>query len=357
MITDARLFEDEHIPPTLPHRDGELEALSRAFEPILYGNAASDILLSGPSGVGKTVLSRFALQQLRSETAAKTAHVRCLGCQTGTILRRAVRELSNGRVDPAHNTPVDDVVAMLRETISGPTVIVLDEADDVCRTDAPDRLARLEAVSTIVICHDDDRWLTAASSSTRERLHAAPHLELERYRVTELADILERRAELGLRHGAVRRDQLEHIADHVAGVARFGIQALRSAAELAEERGHDRIRGVDVDDSFDRARDTIRAANLSSLPFAHLFIYELVRSAGGDGISSTELYERYDDVADEAFADRPQTPPTRRTRRDHLEKLRQYDLIETAGGVHRALNPDLDVPDEAAVPSPLIYRK
>jgi len=35
-----------------------------------------------------------------------------------------------------------------------------------------------------------------------------------------------------------------------AGVARYGIQALRAAAELATERGHHRVRDVDVDDSW-----------------------------------------------------------------------------------------------------------
>ncbi len=39
----------------------------------------------------------------------------------------------------------------------------------------------------------------------------------------------------------VTQDQLQTIANHVAGVARFGIQSLYAAAELAVERSRETI--------------------------------------------------------------------------------------------------------------------
>jgi Cdc6-like AAA superfamily ATPase len=83
-----------------------------------------------------------------------------------------------------------------------------------------------------------------ATSSTT----VAEELILDCFGVNELADILEARARRGLPSGVVTRKQLEVIADEVAGVARKGIQPLRQAALLAEEREHDEIAVDDVAD-------------------------------------------------------------------------------------------------------------
>jgi Cdc6-like AAA superfamily ATPase len=167
---------------------------------------------------------------------------------------------------------------------------------------------------------------------------------LDRFGVDELADILARRAEAGLRggvgpDGAVRRQHLERIADGVAGVTRDGIQTLRAAAGLTVEREHGVIREPDIDDAYARAEQAIRAANLGSLPFAHRFLYELIRRA--DSVAPATLWDRYDAVAEAAWEGRLETPPTRRTRRNYLERLWEYGLVELDGRVHQAATPGL----------------
>jgi len=84
------------------------------------------------------------------------------------------------------------------------------------------------------------RRRTAAGTTRR---HRDP-----RYGVDELSSILRARADQGLPPNVVTDDQLRTIADEVAGVARYGIQALRAAAELATERGHHRVRDVDLEE-------------------------------------------------------------------------------------------------------------
>jgi len=117
------------------------------------------------------------------------------------------------------------------------------------------------------------------------------------------------------------------------------VQTLRAAAELAGEREHRRIREPDVDDAHAPARRTIREANLESLPFSHRFLYALIRRHGE--VSSEALWERYDEVASDAWNGRLDTPPTRRARRNHLQKLRQYDLVETTNRAHSACDKSL----------------
>lgn len=63
-------------------------------------------------------------------------------------------------------------------------------------------------------------------------------------------------------------------------MARWAIQSVLAAAELAEECNHDRFREQDVCDSFERAAHKIRQANLRSLPVVHGRMCELVRLVG-----------------------------------------------------------------------------
>lgn len=65
MITDARVLQPEFIPTEVKHRDAELNTLSAALNPITHEKPADATFLFGPSGVGKTCLAKFIVEQLR----------------------------------------------------------------------------------------------------------------------------------------------------------------------------------------------------------------------------------------------------------------------------------------------------
>jgi len=344
MIANPQVFEDSHLPGKLKHRDGEVDALSAAFKPATFGNRAEDVLLSGPSGVGKTVLARHTLNRLDRHASVAHSHIQCLGMSTTGILREVLRGYPNS--PSVHdNTPRERLEALARESISRPYVVVLDEADDVPEQDSLSVLTSLPYVSLVVICHDPENWLAAVDSDVRGRISA--HVQPDRYTPRELADILEPRAREGLVADVVSRQQLEELADSVAGVARQAIQALRAAAELAGERGHDVILDEDIEDSFARSRRRIREANLASLPTHHQVLYELIR--GEQTITANDLHELYDRMADRLYYDRPVSPITRRGRRNKLSKLIEYGLIVSS---EESPNPTYSIVDKS-LPSPL----
>jgi Cdc6-like AAA superfamily ATPase len=328
MLTSLRVFEDEHLPRELIHRDAELQTLTRAWKPVRHGERAGDIILSRPSGVGKTVLVRHALERLERAVAVGTAHVPCLGATTGAILRTILEDLGQ---DAPQNQPIDDLRWTLRDADEDPVVVVLDEADGLAGNDALEYLREIRRLSLVVVTHEPEQWLADASPMVRDRLTGAgcTHLELDGYSTEELADILERRANRGLRPDSVRREQLREIDGEVGGVAREGIQSLRAAAELAEERGHERVMDADIADCFERARHWIREQNLQSLPYHHHVLYAIIQEAGE--ISATALHDRYEAVAEEVYRDKRSMPIGERARRGTLRKLQKYDLINGDG--------------------------
>lgn len=132
MIIDPRVFEDVYLPRELMHRESVVGQLSRAFQPAMTGSAPHNALISGPSGVGKTVLARHTLNRLEERAPVAHAHIRSLGKSTGAILRAALQQqLADISEQFSTSTPVDDVCHLLRDTVDYPFVVILDEADNI----------------------------------------------------------------------------------------------------------------------------------------------------------------------------------------------------------------------------------
>jgi Cdc6-like AAA superfamily ATPase len=330
MITHPRVFDDEWPPDELKHRDGPVDALSRAFDPATAGREAESVIIHGPSGVGKTALARHVLGRLERHADVATGLVDGHGTTTGAVLRKVIAAGPSSE-SPAQNATVDDLRRDLRERVDAPYVLVLDEAEGLPSTDALDHLLDVPGLSVVAIVHDEERWLARISDDARREIDVS--IGLDRYHVDELTDILRDRATKGLAGDPVTDRQLERIADEVAGIARYGIQSLRAAARIADERDHWEIEDADIDDSFERARHRIRKLNLRSLPFHHHVIYAIVRDLGE--CSSRELHSRYDEIADAAYRGTDLQPIGKRDRRNKLEKLDAYDLIEREGQTQR----------------------
>jgi len=357
MITDPRVFDDDAAPRQLMHRSRETTQLLNAVEPATDGARAQDVLVSGSSGVGKTALAKAVLRRIDDHADVPWTHLRALGETAGSILRTVITDYPRGP-EPASNTPTAELPSMLRETIDAPYLVICDEADDLCYSDALDTLLDCPLLSIVVIVHNPDRWLSICSDRVRQTFYS--HIELERFSTVELADILEARADQGLTRGAVATDQLREIADETAGVARRGIQSLHAAALLAEDREHSSITDGDVSDCYERARHMIRQRNLRSLPFHHHVLFAMIHERGP--LLGEELHALYNDLDDQLYCDVPQTPVGKRSRRDKLAKLHEYDLIDLEGNGHErtyrvsdaAIQPELsfDVLESTVDPTP-----
>lgn len=194
MIAEPRVFDDEYLPQRLHHREAAENDLARAFEPTLVGEPPRSTIVAGPHGVGKTVFARHTLDRLQQSADIETAYVATMGLTTGDILRGVLEELVG---DVVGNEPLADLDVQLRERVNDPTIVVLDEADDLPATDALPYLLDVDGIGVVPIVHDPDDFLSRVEDGVRDRLHGST-VTLDRFGVAELADILESRAERGL---------------------------------------------------------------------------------------------------------------------------------------------------------------
>ena len=67
MLRDESVFRDGWVPRRLEGRDDEQEHLAAALRPAVQGEPPADVVISGPSGVGKTALAKCQVDDLRLE--------------------------------------------------------------------------------------------------------------------------------------------------------------------------------------------------------------------------------------------------------------------------------------------------
>ncbi len=152
------------------------------------------------------------------------------------------------------------------------------------------------------------------------RLHSAVRVQFDKYGVEALADILEARVERGL-DADVDREALEFVADAAAGDARVAIGILRSAAREADREGADRLTRERLADEVPAGRRAVRRASLDRLTPHQRTLYDIIADCGE--VDPGELYGQYQERVDD--------PKTRRTVRNYLSKMVQYDLVVASG--------------------------
>lgn len=347
MIESRWVFDDEYDARIL-HRNTELQSLSHLLGPTQYGRRAQDVLIHGPSGVGKTASARWMLRDLRKRYGLESAVIECSGTTRNGILYEAVTKHSDSGV-VHRNNPRDKLVDALEAAVDDePYVLVLDEADVIPDLDVLEDLFAVDGVSVIAITHQQVEWLNRVDRDLRPHFHGESQIQFDKYGVDELVDILEPRVEHGLSGDPTQLGQLQWIADETGGVARWAIKSVLSAAELALERNHDYFHEKDVEDAFERAKRKIRKANLRSLPLPHQRLYEIVRAIGP--VSGNEMRAAYEKHQEEIFEGRGHDIVGWRRAWDYLSKLADYDLIkmpgETNAKVYEVVDEELEAPVE-----------
>ena len=132
---------------------------------------------------------------------------------------------------------------------------------------------------------------------------------------------LEDRVDWGLEEGIVSEEQLATIADAATGNARDAIGILRTAAREAEHDTASKIRDEDIETAIPEAQAAVRQKAVQKLSAHQRVVYEVLEEAGP--LSRKELYARYQSAVEE--------PRTKRTVRNYVGKLEQYNLINSHG--------------------------
>lgn len=322
VIVDDRVFHEDFVPSEVVHRHDEVSLLSDSLEPLLANERPETSFLFGPTGVGKTCIARYTVDELRKRLPEiRSVYINCWQEYTRFRVLYSILDDIGRTVDIHRSTPKDELYHQLSDLDDVPTVIVLDEVDQLEDTAVLYDLHRLPQCSMVLIANREEELFARFDDRVRSRLRAGTRIRFDRYGTDELVSILDRRAEVGLAPGAISTSQLRTIADTAAGDARVGIGILRSAARRSESDGRDRITDDLIDAVAPSAKQAMQRKTVEELPDHQRVLYDVIAAAGE--IAPKELYAAY-----EAHVDKPKT---HRMLRNYLSKMAHYGLIEAVG--------------------------
>ena len=323
MIRDARVLRAGFVPREVEHRDAEINHLSSVLEPITNDEPADTAIVTGPSGAGKTCISKFVTERLREEVLdVEATYVNCWRNHTRfRTLYQILDDLGASLDIHRQSTPHDELVNRLEQHDGPRTVVILDEADQLEDPSLIYDLHSLPQFAIICIANKEEEIYTRVDDRLVSRLRSSEHVRMGKYHDEQLFDILHARAKWGLEEDVITDRQLYRIADAAAGDARLAIGILRTAAGKADRENHERITDDILLGAAEDARVQIKQRSLDSLTPHQRVVYDIVREH--EPIGPSGIYEHYAEEVDD--------PRTKRTVRTYLSKMEQYNLLEAEG--------------------------
>lgn len=315
LFTHRELLSPDYVPPQLPFRDDQINAVAEVLGPILHGSKPSNLLLYGKTGTGKTAVAKKVLERLETE-ANGTLAVAYVNTREANTEYRTLADFANTKsLDlpeeqriPHTGLAIGEVVKRAFNQIKAKglhVVLVLDEVDYLVKTfgdgilydftRSGDRVSP-GFLSLVGISNDlefkeglDARVL---SSLGEEELVFPP------YTVEELRQILKDRADIAFRRSAVTVPAINlcaAMAGSEHGDARRAVDLLRIAGEVAEREGLAQVDDTCVKKASAKIeRDRVGEA-IRSLPVQTKAIL-VAASKFDSGTNTGELYVVYGNI-------------------------------------------------------------
>lgn len=290
--TDTQVFrnrdtlQDDYVPDELAGntRDSEMQQLATALQPIIHGDSPDNVILRGPNGSGKTAAGRVVLNVLEHEIEQVDnrtfSHVLVNGSQHNTGYQ-LTRELAN-KLHPAEDykqghsySALIDAVAEGINDLDGAVVVAIDELGDI---DDIDKLLYLLTRSSsndalsgkqigIIATTTDASFKNELSTHVKSTLGKRT-VKFDSYTSNELREILDHRVEQAFADEAVDESAIAlcaALASQQGGDARFALDLLKYAGDLASRIGHGHV----TDDEINEARDIWESEHVDSLVADH----------------------------------------------------------------------------------------
>jgi cell division control protein 6 len=314
VFNDKKPLDHRFLPEKLPHRDVQITQIAKYWIEALNNVTPSDVTIYGKTGTGKTAAAKFAKEQLHEAAQNKDVFIRVeyIRCTDYTTEYQVIAQLCQklGRDVPHRGWTKGEVINTFRDIFKQTAfgkklilIVILDEIDILLEKDGDGilyTLTRTENVSILSISNyvDFKKFIKPrVMSSLRDKEIVFPP-----YGADQLADILQERAKISFKENSLKDDVIplcSAMAAKEEGDARYALDLLRTAGEIADENKSSEILGEYVRTAKDRIEHNKVTDIILTLPTQQQRVLEaLLRlTQSKEEITSGKLYDTYKEVS------------------------------------------------------------
>jgi len=364
---------ESYKPESIEERDEEIEEYMDALQPVIDGWEPNNIFLYGNTGVGKTAVTYYLLDQLQDDVAEYDdvdLSILSLNCKTLNSSYQVAVELVNelrpsGGEISSTGYPQQTVFKKLYqelEAIGGTVLIVLDEIDSIGERDEllyelPRARANgnLEQTKVGVIgISNDFKFRDQLDPRVQDTL-CERELQFPPYDAPELKNILQSRADVAITADSVDQGVLQlcaALAARDSGSARQALDLLRLAGEIAENEEAEVINEDHVDDARSQLeQERVEEGMRELTTHGRLALLAVISKAAKEETPcrTRDIYEEYTTLCESSETD----SLGQRSLHNHLSDLRMLGILSAhenrSGSRGNYYNYELDVPFSSAV--------
>lgn len=319
IFESKKVLQSSYTPNVIPHREKQMEDVSRILAPSLRADKPSNLFIYGKTGTGKTITVRHTTQELikvaqKRKVPLEIIYLNCKLKKVADTEYRLIAQLSRelGKEIPATGLPTEEVYKIFfaeLEKRKGLILLILDEIDQLIKKVGDELLYTLTRINaelensqlSIIGISNDTQFTTYLDSRVKSSL-SEEELLFPPYNALQLQDILKKRAEQAFKKGVLTEGVIEKCAAYAArehGDARRALELLRVSGELAERNGDGKITIKHLDEAENKIeRDKIYDL-VETQPKQHqvvLYSILLVCEKRKERIFTGEVYEVYKEI-------------------------------------------------------------
>jgi len=338
-------------------RDDQLGRVVDNLKPVLQNEGIPDMLLSGPSGTGKSLIIHAVCKQIVElcESQGKTFGVLSINCEGPKTADRAVYRLVKAAADDLGVEPgvpqtgvstdqkLERLYELMREHYDG-VIFILDEIDMlegpyqeaeynslIYQLSRARKLADFDgpiSLTTITNYADFMKDLNSRAQSS----YNPDDIFFDDYDATQLRSILHNRRD-AFKAESLADDVIPLVAafgSQTHGDARKAIDLFRWAGELAERRGADTVTETDVREAQEKYTENRKLRHISGISTQKkLSVYAVAATANyarehPEWIPAGPAFKTYQFIAETMDADQY----SRETFVNHVTEQSTYGVLD-----------------------------
>jgi len=295
IFSNPDALDPDFIPKLLPHRENEQQFVATAIKPLFHGRTGISLIVSGPSGIGKTVSVKRVVMDLEEHEEADNIVKININCWKANTTYKVLSEIATQLgLRFIQNLKTNELINKVMDRLKqyDGVVIVLDEADKAEDTDFLYHILENIKKRTIILLTNEPNINAQLDYRIISRL-TPETLEFKEYTASETFDILKERLKYAFYQDTWDSDafaELARVASRYKDI-RVGITLLKITGELAEQDSSKKVTLKYVKEAAKRISTLKPAAANKTFKDEEILVLEICEKHSGK--TTGELYKKY----------------------------------------------------------------